>query len=195
MKWIAANPRVRYIRLRHLGKRGTKVLVGTAVDPCFEGAVTNGATIASNGPSTSAKPGGLLLQEMEETNHWARLVLQLYFGWFALQFAVNGVAMGLLLAYHGQLPWFANLIILVFVGWNVIGAIGTVLVYKGLVNCDARIGELIETWAKRSISADDYWAKPSSPIPKSTLSAVFAFCAITMFISLGFWLMLFIGER
>jgi|SRR4030095_6838889 hypothetical protein len=194
MKWIEANPGVRYIRLRRRGKRGTRVLFGTAVDPCFQGNVTNGASGSAPAPVGSQKTGGLLLQEMEETNNWARLALQLYFGWFALQFTVNGVAMGWLFTYHGPMPWFASLIILVFVGWNVIGAIGTVLVYKGLANCDARIDELIETLAKH-ISAEDYWSKPRSPIPRSMLNAVFTFCAITMFVSLGFWLILFIGGR
>jgi hypothetical protein len=139
--------------------------------------------------------GALLLKELEETNNWARLVLQLYFGWFALQFTVNGVAMGWLFTDKGPMPWFASLIFLVFIGWNLMGTIGTVMVYKGLVEGDLRIQEVIERMAQHHLDDGDSSPTPRSPMPRRPISIVFGFCAVTMFISLAFWIVLFVAGR
>jgi hypothetical protein len=141
------------------------------------------------------KSGALLVKELEETNNWARLVLQLYFGWFALQFTVNGVAMGWLFRYTGPMPWFASLVFLVFAGWNLMGMIGTVLVYKGLVEGDVRLQEVTESMSQLHSYDHDSRPRARSPMPRGPISIVFGFCAVTMFISLAFWIVLFVAGR
>ena len=187
MKSLGPNPRVRFIKLH----RGTRVLLGTA---CYAGNGSNSVPNTPDSVSENRKAGDLLLLEMQEINQWARTAFQLYFGWFALQFTINGLAMGWQFTHQGPVPWFANLTYMVLIGWNLMGTFGTILVYKGLTGFDLRINELTETLAKESIAGDS-WAKPKSPIPLSSLSAIFLFCTITMFISLSFWVLLALGGR
>lgn len=197
MKWIEPSPRrIRYIKLRKL-KRGERVLVG----------FSEGADVASERNANCRKPGNrdpasgaledrpLLLKEMDEINNWARLVVQLYFGWFALQFTVNCVGMGWLLTRTGPMPWFASLIFLVFLGWNLMGTIGTVMVYKGLVGGDLRMKEVIETMTRLHSTYEDSGFNLRSPMPRKAIGIVFGFCTVTMFMSLAFWIVLFVTGR
>lgn len=139
------------------------------------------------------EPSSLLLKELEESNHWARWVLQMYFGWFALQFAVNGFAIGWLVNRTGALPWFGSLIFLVFIVWNLMGAIGTVLVYKELAAGDERMKQVIEATHKNDQTGGHTWFRPQSSMPRTAITTVFAFCVITMFISLAFWIVMFVA--
>lgn len=132
---------------------------------------------------------------MEETNNWARLAFQLYFGWFALQFTINAIGMSWLFTYTGPKPWFANLVYSVLIGWNLTGTIGTVLVYRGLVACDVRINQVFQTIAGPYQYGQTSWSRPRSPVPRPALSLVFIFCAVTMLMSLSFWIVLFLASR
>lgn len=142
----------------------------------------------SNG---SANLDTLLLREIDETGNWARLAFQLYFGWFALQFAVNGIAIGWLLGHGGPLPSFAKVIFSLFIGWNLIGIIATALVHKSLVGSDRRIKEVIQTMARGDLTDKDSWARQSS-LPLLTLGIAFAGCGVTLILALAFWLILLI---
>lgn len=194
LKWIVPSPRrMRPIKLRLIGKRDRLLFGYLAERTGYERTRYVPTTWDRN--TEDIESGALLLKELEETNNWARLVLQLYFGWFALQFTVNGVAMGWLFTYKGPMPWFASLIFLVFIGWNLMGTIGTVMVYKGLVEGDLRIQELIETMAQHHLDDGDSSPTPRSPMPRRPISVVFGFCAVTMFISLAFWIVLFVAGR
>src|ERR1700730_8089321 len=86
-------------------------------------------------------PVALLVKEMEEINNWARLAFQMYFGWFALQFTVNGVAMGWLFTNKGPMPTFARLVFAILLGWNLMGTITTLVIRKHILDCDSRIRE------------------------------------------------------
>src|SRR2546430_10361876 len=88
----------------------------------------------------AAKQEALLLKEMEETNNWARLGAQLYFGWFALQFTVNGIAIGWL-TQSAIKPPFNRLVFAIFIGWNLMGTITTFFIRKHILDCDSRITE------------------------------------------------------
>jgi hypothetical protein len=143
----------------------------------------------------TVKPSALLLKEMEETNHWVRLAFQLYFGWFALQFTVNAVAMGWLFAYKGSLiPAVARLIFFIFVGWNLMGTITTFLIRKHMLACDRRIQEVLEGLTRHRVP-EGHYSDPQSPVPRNAIKTVFILCAITMFISLSFWMTLAIWPR
>jgi hypothetical protein len=132
------------------------------------------------------KQDSLLLKEMEEINSWARLAFQLYFGWFALQFTVNGVAMGWLFTHSGPLSRFAPLIFGVFILWNLMGTIATVFIRKYLIAYDLRIAEALEALIRRH-PTDGSLLKPQSPVPRQAINTVFGFCAATMIVSLLFW--------
>ncbi|MDT5158759.1 MAG: hypothetical protein QOC99_274 [Acidobacteriota bacterium] len=137
----------------------------------------------------AAKQDDLLLKEMEESNSWMRLAFQLYFGWFALQFTINAIAMSWLFNYKGSMPMFAGWVFFVFIVWNLMGTIGTLLVHKGLLDCDQRIREVIERLAQQVVNEDPA-SKPRSSTPRQSINAVFVLCAITMFMSLAFWTIL-----
>jgi hypothetical protein len=197
MKCIEPRRRpIRYIRLRRVKKRegvlvgfivGDEVGKGSQRDPNERPPETG-----PRDPKTS-EPSPVLLKALEETNHWARLAFQLYLGWFALQFTVNGLAIGWLLAHRIPEPWFASLAFLVFIGWNLMGAIGSVVVYKDLAEGDLRMREVIQAMAKHHQTYDDFWTRPVSPMPRRAISIVFGFCVVTMFISLAFWIVLFVA--
>ena len=195
IKWNEPRPRiVRYITLRKLNKR-QRALVGSVV---AAGIVGNSKCEKSEPAETehrdrkAGEGSSLLLREFEEANNWARLALQLYFGWFALQFTVNGIAMGWLFTRTGPLPWFSSLIFLVFVGWNLMGAIGTVMVYKSLATGDLRMKHVIEAMAKSDQTNQQVWPRPRSAMQQKPISVVFGFCVVTMFISLFFWVAMFV---
>ena len=198
MKCIERPPTlIRYIKLRRVKKR-EEVLIGFLVGAnVFRDSERDANRRA---PGRHRDPGAfeantLLLKEMEETNNWARLALKLYFGWFALQFAVNGIVLGRLFTYIGPMPWFAGLIYLVFILWNLIGAIGTVLVSKALVQSDVKIKAMIEKLAGPHLDNQDSWPRPQSALPLSVINPIFVFCAVSMFVSLAFWIVLFVARR
>lgn len=195
-KLIELRPRVvRHITLRRLKKRD-QVLIGAAVGAAVlsesQCQRSDGAAEIEDRNTSTVEAHGLLLKEIEEANNWARLVLQLYFAWFGLQFTINGAAIAWLVTRTGQMPWFSKLIFLVFIGWNLLGTIGTVLVYKGLETGDLRMKRVIEAMAKADQS---FWLRPQSPMPQGPIKTVFGFCVVTMFISLAFWIVMFVAGR
>lgn len=205
---IKRRPRVvRHVTVRRV-KRRYKVLVGT-----IEGAPvlsnskyestddskydrTDQTSPPETPPETAPRDPEvreMLIKEIDESNNWARLGLQLYFGWFALQFTVNGVAVGWLFTRTGgTLPWFARLVFLVFILWNLMGMIVTELLYKSLAETDRRIKQVIETMIKFYRIADPGFY-PRSPMPRTWIRTVFRFCVTTMLISLLFWTVLFVA--
>jgi len=199
LECIEPRPRViRHITLRRLRHK----------DEALVGAIVGAAVLSESKCDTSEEEsetrsrdlgtvelGSLLVKELEESNNWGRLVLQLYFGWFALQFTVNGVAMGWLFSRVGPVPWYGTLIFLVFVGWNLMGTIGTVMVYKGLAAGDLRMTQLIESMAKTNQTNRHFWPRARSGMPLAPIRVVFSFCVVTMFISLGFWIVMFVVGR
>jgi hypothetical protein len=202
MKCVEQSPTlIRYIRLRRL-KRGEKVLVGSFVGRARAADVDRDCERDADGrtPATGHRDreafeaSNLLLKEMEESNNWARLALKLYFGFVALQFAVNSIVLGWLFTYNGPMPWFAGLIYLVFIVWNFMGTIGTVLVYKALVQSDARIRAVIEMMGLQ-LDSQDSWPRPQSPMPLSMIKLIFIFFAVTTFMSLAVWIVLFVARR
>ncbi len=138
----------------------------------------------------SAIQDTLLLREMEETGNWARLAFQLYFGWFALQIAVNGIAAGWLFN-SAALPSFAKVIFAAFIGWNLIGIIATALVHKSILASDRRVKEVIKTMVRGHLTDNDSWSRESS-LPLLALGIAFAGCGVTLVLSLAFWLILLV---
>jgi hypothetical protein len=136
----------------------------------------------------------MLLKEMEEINNWARLGVQLYFGWFALQFTVNGVAAGWVFTYKGAMPSFARLIFAIFMGWNLMGTITTFRFHKHILGCDQRIRDVIAALSARH-TTEDASIPPRSPVPREAISTVFRLCAATMLMSLLFWTILEVCPR
>jgi hypothetical protein len=135
------------------------------------------------------KLDALLVKEMEEINNWARLAFQMYFGWFALQFTVNGVAIGWLFTNKGSMPTFARLVFAIFVGWNLMGTIATLVIRKHILGCDLRIREVLDGLSQNHVTLGP-WSKLLSPMPRQALKTVFAFCALTTGMSMAFWTVL-----
>jgi hypothetical protein len=135
----------------------------------------------------------LLLKDMEETNRWARSGFRMFFGWFAWQFTVNVVATGWLIAYKGPVPALARLVYALFIGWNLLGTIGTLLIHKSLHDCDLRIKKVIETLTQEHWAGEICW-KPQSAVPLQAINTVFIFCAVTTFTSMAFWTIVFVTQ-
>ncbi len=146
---------------------------------------------ADGGNNEPVQPDALLIKDIEETNSWARSGFQLFFGWFAWQFTVNAVATGWLFTYKGPVPTLARLVYAMFIGWNLLGTIGTLLAHKSLHDCDLRIKQLIETLAEHQGAGESWW-QPKSAIPLQAVNTVFIFCAVTTFMSLAFWTIVFV---
>ena len=139
------------------------------------------------------KQDTLLLKEIDETNNWARLAFQLYFGWFALQFTINALAISWIFTPRVSMPPFANSVFLTFIGWNLMGTIGTLLVHKGLLTCDQRIREVTENLDQHDVTGAPE-VRPRSPMPRQAINQIFALCAITVFMSLVFWIIFLIQQ-
>jgi hypothetical protein len=185
-----SQTRIHLTSVPRLGKR-SRVLLGSYVDAGIRNGESRGLSSAWRNQEP-VKPGAILLKEIEETNSWARLAFQLYFGWFALQFTVNGIAIGWLFTFNGPLPSFASLIFLVFIGWNVMGLVVTILVYKALLDFDSRVKEVIRTMAKLDPTSHEPWSKARFAVPRSTIGIVLGCCGLTVLISLAFWLVLYV---
>jgi hypothetical protein len=139
------------------------------------------------------KQEALLLKEIDETNKWARLGAQLYLGWFALQFIVNGLATGWLFNNRGVMPAFSNMAFFLLIGWNLMGIIGTLLILKSLLDSDLRIKEVIEKLTPQHLpDASDKQSR--SPFPRRAISMAFTFGAVTLFITMAFWTILLIEQ-
>lgn len=196
LKCIEPRPLVvRYIRVKRK-HRGGDLGAAIAAAVVFSESrcdSSDGASETRHRDAGGYEASSLLLKELEESNLWARWVLQLYFGWFALQFTVNGFAIGWLVTRTGSLPWFGSLIFLVFIVWNLMGAIGAVLVYKGLAAGDERMKQVIEATHKLDQTGQHSRLRPQSSMPRVAITTVFAFCVITMFISLAFWIVMFVA--
>src|SRR5687767_10801423 len=95
LKCIEPRPTVvRYIRVRRKHRGGDLgAAIAAAVVFSERGCDSSGGSSETEHREVGDyEASSLLLKELEESNNWARLVLQLYFGWFALQFTVNGFA-------------------------------------------------------------------------------------------------------
>jgi hypothetical protein len=142
---------------------------------------------AGNGQAGATKLDNLLLADMEQANDWARLAFQLYVGWFALQFIVNGAAMGLLFNYREPpVSKLALLIFVMFILWNLMGVIGALLVRKILREADVRSTDVTKRLSKHQGSEDDCPA-PQSPVPRRAIDPVLIVCSVVSLLSLALW--------
>ena len=128
----------------------------------------------------------LLTQEIEETNNWARLGAQLYFGWFTLILTINGLATGWVFTRTGGMPRLARLIFGIFVAVNLMGTVAAYHIRNHMLNCDRRIKEVIANLtALRSI--EDMPLKPDSPVALRAVNTVFIYTASTLVMLSLFW--------
>ncbi len=190
-KWQTGDQRVRYVNLRRSRKRSNRVLFGTIVRNVHVNGHDDTSTSGTRIMDDAAK---LLLKEIEEAGNWARIGFQVYFGWFALQFTVNAVAVGWLVGQNSPRPWLFNLACLLLMAWNLLGGIMTVLVYKALASKDERTVEVLAILDRHYRTSDLHTAS-QSPMPRSSFALIFSFCAVTMFVSFFFWLFVLIGGR
>lgn len=131
----------------------------------------------------------LLVKEVDETNNWARLGAQLYFGWFTLMVTINGVAIGWLFNNRGTVPRFARAMFFIFLILNLMGTITTILIRKHMLECDQRIQEVLGGLTKDRASEANYFA-PQSPVPRQAVNTVFGFTSAVLFMLLFFWMIL-----
>jgi hypothetical protein len=191
VKWQKGGQRVRYINLRRSRKRSNRALFGKFVTNVHANGLDD---ISISGTRTIDDAAKLLLKEIEESGNWARIGFQVYFGWFALQFTVNAVAVGWLVGQNSPQPWLFNLACLLLMAWNLLGGIMTVLVYKALAGKDERTVEVLGV-LNRHYRTSDLNTESKSPMPRSSFKVIFAFCAVTMFVSFFFWLFVLIGGK
>jgi hypothetical protein len=127
----------------------------------------------------------LLLKETDEINNWARLGSHLYFGLFTVLLIVNGIAIAWLSTSNRASVFF------MFILFNLIGALATILVVKYLLQCDRRIEELIGILSRHHETKDS-WSGPKSAIPKQEVKILFGFAAFALVVLLIFWTVLFV---
>ena len=141
--------------------------------------------------SDAAERASLLsLKEIEEINSWARSGFRLFVGVFAWQFSINVVAM-VWLYNRGPAPTFSRWLYALFIGWNLLGTIGSLLVQKSFHDGDLRIERVIEGLTRRDENGE-LAAKPRSAIPMRAINTVVVFFAVAMFASFAFWTISFI---
>jgi hypothetical protein len=136
----------------------------------------------------------LLQKEMDEINTWARLGAQLYFGWFALQFTVNGLVMNWLFTHTGAMPPFAGLIFGALIGWNLMGTIACILIRKHMLDCDLRIEAVMQRLTQHHVTEDPGF-RPRSPVPRQAINTVCVFTATPLLMLTFFWTVLFVMMR
>lgn len=136
----------------------------------------------------------LLVKEMEETNDWARLGAQLYFGWFTLLLTVNGFAIGWLfsgkeptglLISGKEVPTFARWIFGVFAGLDLLGTVATFRIRKHLRDSDRRIREVIENLTHRATAGR---FMPQSPVPLGAIKTALGFTGLALIFLTISWL-------
>lgn len=128
----------------------------------------------------------LLTQEIEETNKWARLGAQLYFGWFALILTFNGLSTNWVFTRTGGTPRLDRLIFAVFIAVNLMGTVAAYYIRNHMLNCDRRIKEVIANLtAQRSI--EDVPLKPNSPVALQAVNTVFIYTASSLVMLSLFW--------
>jgi len=131
-------------------------------------------------------PNALLVKEMDETNNWARLGAQLYFGWFTLILTINGLATGWVFTRNGGMPRLARLIYGIYIAVNIMGTVAAYHIRKHMLNCDRRIKEVMEKLtAHRSI--EDMCLKPNSPVALQATNTVFVYTAASLLMLSLFW--------
>jgi hypothetical protein len=129
---------------------------------------------------------------VEETNGWVRSGVQLFAGWFALQFIMNIAAIIWLVIYKGPAPTFSRSVFGVLIGWNLLGVIGSLLIQKTIHDCDLRIREVMGTLTK-NVTPDDPPVKSQSGIPLRAIDVASISCAVTLFIFFAFWTIQFVS--
>ena len=192
----SGDPRFRYLNLRGSRKRSNRVLFGALVTTHVHPRENGDEKPSPNGDATNVhvtdEGAKLLSKEIEESNSWARVGFQVYFGWFALQFSVNALAAGWLLARDAVAHF--SLACLLLICWNLLGGFVTVLAYKALAARDERTVELLAV-LNRHYRTSDLHIEAGSPMPRSSFAAIFALCAVTMFVSFVFWTFVLIGGQ
>lgn len=128
----------------------------------------------------------LLFKEMEETNNWARLGAQLYFGWFTLLLTANGLATGWLFTRDRSMPPLAFLVFLVFIALNLMGIIATSRIRRHLLEAHHRIEEVIGTLTQHCVNGD-HGFKHQSPVPLNAINAAFGFTSAALVMLMLFW--------
>lgn len=188
VKWQNGGQRVRYVNLRRSGKRSNRALLGTIVTNVHaNGRDNTGAT------KTTDDAAKLLLKEIDDIHGWARVGFQVYFGWFALQFSVNAVAAGWLLARNAPIQHF-SLSCGLLITWNLLGALMTVLVYKALAAMDARTVEILGV-LNRHYQTSDLNTEAHSAVARASFPVLFGVSAVTMFVTAFFFFFVLIGGQ
>ena len=127
----------------------------------------------------------LLTKEMEETNDWARLGSQLYFGWFTLLLTVNGLAIGWLFTSKITTPQFlARLVFCAFAGLDVLGTIATYRIRQHLYDSHHRITELITELTQHRVIQG---TAPQSPVPLGAIKTGLGFTGLGLIVLTFFW--------
>ena len=142
-----------------------------------------------NGEEQNPGVIALLTQEIEQTNDWARLGAQLYFGWFALILTFNGLSTNWVFTRTGVTTRFDRLIFAVFILVNVMATVAAYYIRNHMLNCDRRIKEVIKTLtAQRSIK--DRSLMPNSPVALRAVNTVFIYTASSLAMLSLFWMIL-----
>lgn len=178
--------RVRYIRLRHL-RSGERIWLVAFANADEKSCVST----TGDREHEAVEPSALLLKEMDETNTWARLAAQLYFGSFTLLVTVNVLGAGWLFTHTGRIPPFTFLLFFVFIGLNLMGTITTFRIRREMLDSDDRVADVIDSLTPNFVS-EDVNSRPLSPMPREAFNIAFFFAGATSFMLLIFWTVLVI---
>jgi len=191
-----APTRIRYVKMRRHGKHeDTLVLASLA---CWleaeDGACETKALkpASSSGDQNDGTPRDvLLLKEMDETNHWARLGAQLYFGAFTVLLTVNVLAAGWLFTHTGRMPSFTFLSFFVFMGLDLMGTVMTYRILQEMLNSDDRLADITDILTQH-LANEDVSSAPMSPMPREAIRVTYFFTGATSFLLFVFWTVLVI---
>jgi hypothetical protein len=152
-----------------------------------------GYLLVYGNPPASAAGGTntLVLKELDEINHWARLSALLYFGCFSLIVIVNSIGVGWLFTRSGLLPPFAPLLFAVFIVLDLMAAVVTLYIRGLMLDAGRRATDVIESLTGRNGGGGGGGGiTAQSAVPEASISLALYFSGATLFMLLLFWAIL-----
>jgi hypothetical protein len=123
----------------------------------------------------------LLLREFEDTQNWMRIGIQIYFGWYAFFFTLNGAAAALLFSGANSLARTAPLVrilAIAFTVWSILSVISAFAVLCYFVQRCQRLKQIMLYLSSQLDSGEVM--RPNSPVSHVTFAIIFGITVVTI---------------
>ncbi|HEV2763365.1 MAG TPA: hypothetical protein VGV38_10355 [Pyrinomonadaceae bacterium] len=146
--------------------------------------------------TTSEQTHTLAARELDEINHWARLVAVLYFCWFILMLAANGLGMAWLFARAGAAePRHADWLFVILTVLDLGAAAVAIFTNVYMTGSVKRVAEVLAEVTERNGNAAREF-QVQSPLPAIAIQTAFWFTVLTLGLLSLFWFVMAVwGDR